>query len=307
MADIYRDLLARRYSKERGSNAEQDMLSRLANDLPETERQNAQRQARAQVFWDQNGVIADDLHLEIHRYSNKVNNTVMEYLEQVMGKDVPEVKEQALKVRLHGLVDQIYQNKRSFWQRILSLTVNKDEDQLALAKKAVEHGWSPSTPRKLNLIFAYLDRHHPDRVHLWMKGFIGESIIAYNNKSNSLSCSNGVDERSETGLRGIDSKIDALFAPAEGDALVKIFFRNLNFKEKPQGVAEELIKRKVNPKSTVHDAREAYQAFLEEELEKMKVKVSDHRVILDALLESLENMYEETIKPQIQFLIVKTP
>ncbi len=302
MTDIYRDLLARRYRKERGSNAEQDMLSRLANDLPETERQNAQRQARAQVFWDRNEVIADDLHLEIHRYSNKVNNSVMEYLEHVMGKDVLEINEQALKAMLHGLVDQIYQSKRSFWQRMLSLTVNKDEDQLSLAKKAVEHGWSPSTPRKLNLIFAYLDKHHPDRIHLWMKGFIGESITAYNNRSNSLSCSNGVDERSVTGLRGIDPEIDAHFAPAEGEVLVKIFLCNLNFKEKPQSVAEELIKRKINPKSTVHDAREAYREFLEEELEEMKVNVSDHRVIIDALLESLESMYEEIIKPQIQLL-----
>jgi 5'(3')-deoxyribonucleotidase len=307
MADIYRDLLARRYSKERGSNAEQDMLGRLARELPEAERQNAQQQARAQVFWDQNEVIADDLHLEIHRYANKVNNVVMEYLEQTMRKDVPEVNEQALKTRLHGLVEQIYQNESSFWQRVFSLTVNKNTDQLALAKKAVEHGWSLNTPRKLNLIFAYLDRHHPDRIHLWMKGFIGESIVAYKNKDDPTSCSNGIDERSETGLRGIDPKIDALFVPAEGEVLVKIFFRNLNFKEKPQGVAEELIKRKINLESTVHDVREAYQAFLEEELEKMKVKVSDHRVIVDALLESLENMYEEIIKPQIQLLIVKTP
>lgn len=123
------------------------MLSRLARELPEAERQNAQQQARAQVFWDQNEVIADDLHLEIHRYSNNVNNAVMEYLEQVMGKDVPEVNEQALKTRLHGLGDRIYQNESSFWQRIFSLTVNKNIDQLALAKKAVEHGWSPNIPR----------------------------------------------------------------------------------------------------------------------------------------------------------------
>lgn len=138
-----------------------------------------------------------------------------------------------------------------------------------------------------------------------MKGFIGESIVAYKNKDDPTSCSNGIDERSETGLRGIDSKIDALFAPAEGEVLVKIFFRNLNFKEKPQDVAAELIKRKINLESTVHDARTAYQIFLEEELEKMKVKVSDHRVIVDVLLESLENMYEETIRPQIQLLTVE--
>ena len=106
---------------------------------------------------------------------------------------------------------------------------------------------------------------------------------------------------------GFDDSGDLAYAyvPAEGEILVKIFFRNLNFKEKPQDVAVELIKRGIVLDSNITVIRIAYQIFLEEELEKMKVKASDHHAMINVLLESLENMYEDTIKPQLQILIAK--
>ena len=238
------------------------------------------------------------LAFEIHDYADQVNGPVMACISRRVGTNVPQVNEIALRARLRSLV---YGGNLSFLKRIINWGSNRE--QLDLAHTAINCAWQPDTPVKLNKILFFLDTYYPDRINQWMTGFVGESIEAYQNSINSLSCVKGINERMVTGLRGIDPELDDIFAPAEGDLYAKKILRNIDFNVNAQKVAEELMKVGITLASSLEGAREAYKQFLCAEIEKNHVKAADYEADIAVVLETFDSVYDETIKPKIQPLV----
>lgn len=85
-----------------------------------------------------------------------------------------------------------------------------------------------SYEQELSITITFIQTFHISKMEQWIHGFVGESITAYANRNNR-SCNKGIKERVATGLRGIDTEIDELFAqvsPYINEKLVK----NLEFK-----------------------------------------------------------------------------
>ena len=128
------------------------------------------------------------------------------------------------------------------------------------------------TNRVLQLVISFIHKFYPDNLQLWVKGFIEESIVAYINSINKISCSKGVKERSITGLRGIDSDLDSIFAPAEGKLLFVNWLKTWNLSEvkdevKP-ALAKQLISKGINGESNAEDVVKTFGQIATEELQK---------------------------------------
>ncbi len=103
------------------------------------------------------------------------------------------------------------------------------EESQGNARRAKSHGWIDSTPKALGSVALFLKRYYPDKINLWVQGYLGESMTAYINHDNHMSCVKGVDERILTGLRGVgDLELDALFKQAEQHFFMNKFFSARN-------------------------------------------------------------------------------
>ncbi|MDP3372458.1 MAG: ankyrin repeat domain-containing protein [Candidatus Paracaedibacteraceae bacterium] len=193
-------------------------------------------------------------------------------------------------------------------QRIVKWIKAQYADNLSqreLATLAVKKGWDRNTPKKLSQIMTFLDiikENNPvqaDPFDLWMNGFIAESITAYRNRNNTLSCSKGIDERMWTGLRGIDPALDCIFGKAEAELLIRNFFATLNIERRYQVAASKLMTRGITENSTRDDALIAYRGFLEHEISLHNVTTDIWEENIQAILDVIEDIYDDKIKPYI--------
>lgn len=94
--------------------------------------------------------------------------------------------------------------------------------------------------------------------YLWFEGFIEESIIAYQNSQNQLSCSKGVKERILTGLRGVDVELDNTFKYAEAPLLMKNYINtqyNVHDETVQQRIIAMLNEKDIEQQSPLNDAQ----------------------------------------------------
>lgn len=146
-----------------------------------------------------------------------------------------------------------------------------------LADRAIQDGFSQNAiaQEELKLVFNFMLFFHPNRFSLWIDQFVGESITAYKGRNNPLSCTKGTTERLITGLRGIDSELDVLFAQAEGPATMQAILTTYNFgesDEKAGFVAKKLIELGYKSNTTPQEAAALFSKFLANQLAALKIK-----------------------------------
>ncbi len=92
-----------------------------------------------------------------------------------------------------------------------------------------------------SLVYSFLEKFYPDKVDLWKRQFVGESLEAYKGRRNATSCIKGIRQRIVTGLRTIDSQLDYLFTQSEGPMLMQLFSRqSFNPIGEPEKMAQYL-------------------------------------------------------------------
>lgn len=185
-------------------------------------------------------------------------------------------------------------------------------DQQEQATEAVAKMVDARDQQVLQLVISFIHKFYPDNLQLWVKGFIEESIVAYINSINKISCSKGVKERSITGLRGIDSDLDSIFAPAEGKLLFVNWLKTWNLSEvkdevKP-ALAKQLISKGINGESNPEDVVKAFGQIANEELQKQGLGNDENsKAEIDAYAEFMvEANYDEMLKPFVLAELAKT-
>jgi hypothetical protein len=190
-------------------------------------------------------------------------------------------------------------------QHIISKRIEEHiaPDQQEQAAEALSKMVRAMDQQILQLVLSFIRKFYPDNLQLWVKGFIEESIVAYINSINKISRSKGVKERSITGLRGIDSELDSLFAPAEGKLLFVNWLKTWNLSDvkdeiKPT-LAKQLISKGINCESSAEDVAKVFVEIANEELHKQGLSDNaNSKAEIDAYAEFMvETNYDEMLKP----------
>ncbi len=176
-------------------------------------------------------------------------------------------------------------------------------EQQEQATEAVAKMVGAKDQQVLQLVISFIHKFYPDNLQLWVKGFIEESIVAYINSINKISCSKGVKERSITDLRGIDSELDSIFAPAEGKLLFVNWLKTWNLSDVKDEIkhelAQQLISKSINGESSAEDVAKVFGEVANEELQKQGLSNSNEsKAEIDAYAEFMvEANYDEMLKP----------
>ncbi len=182
-------------------------------------------------------------------------------------------------------------------------------EKQALAKEAVLYRLASDSDyeEQLSIVVTFVQAHHKDKMEQWIFGFVNESITAYVNSSNSTSCSKGIRERASTGLRGIDTELDKLFAQAEGPLLMRNWLKKWNLKETndetKQGLVRLLKEKGINGKSDVEDVANTFRKIAKEEL--ILHDVQDNEVLHEEIEIYADSMFEEYYGTVLKPYVVK--
>ena len=160
---------------------------------------------------------------------------------------------------------------------------------------------------KLSLAVTFIQKIHPDKMEQWIAGFVNESITAYTNSINPVSCSKGIRERIATGLRGIDSELDKLFAQAEAPLLVKNWLKSWNLLDLKDEAKQELVKqlkaKGITGESNATDAANAFSEIAKEQL--TTHGISGNEDLLDEIEVYAESMVKANYTEVLKGLIDK--
>ncbi|MBS0186064.1 MAG: hypothetical protein JSS34_06980 [Proteobacteria bacterium] len=109
------------------------------------------------------------------------------------------------------------------------IKTNYPPSRHASALRSIQAGMDmPGAKECVSKIVTWLMKFHLEKIDVWMRGFVGESLSAYEAAD---SCPHGVDERAITGLRGdIDERINLIFEGATKMQSAKAFIASLDFK-----------------------------------------------------------------------------
>ena len=269
-----------------------ELLALLEPHVPEAERR-AQRRG--------NGVGQGVAH-RVHDYANtevavksdkscsspktmRVNDAVIQIIENHLKKTTL-ANASEITTRLTDWIDEKYQKA----------TAN------ALARQAMSYGWTDANtpPRNLILVFSFLTQHYPDHFDVWLRGYITESITAYENRVNPLSCVKGIDERIITGLRGIAPDIDALYETPERNEMVKSIFTNYNIGT-PDGaiqVARVLLNHSITASNTAEEAVPIFEQFLTEKIASTGATLDPKDI--ENIIGTIRDGYDSIIKPALR-------
>jgi hypothetical protein len=172
----------------------------------------------------------------------------------------------------------------------------------ALARQAMSYGWTNDNtpPRNLILVFSFLKQHYPDHFDVWLRGYITESITAYESRNNPLSCVKGIDERIITGLRGIDPEIDALYETPERNEMVKSIFTNYNIgtSEGAAQVARVLLNHSITASNTAEEAVPIFEQFLTEKI--TSTGATPDPKDIENIIGTIRDDYDSIVKPALR-------
>ena len=212
-----------------------------------------------------------------------LNDAIMEYVAtRVVGKTLP--KTESIKKALQTWINANYTAR----------------DQRDLAHHAVGKDWNVNTPHTLRKVMVFLQTYHPDKVDIWMRGFVDESINAFSSKP--LSCILGIDQRIVTGLRGIDPELDAIFMPPENVLLIKSFIRNklnINDSANLHVIVSHLWDQGIRSDCNVEVAAPLFATFIKTEITSRGTITDDIRVIIAAVIDDFKIQYDEKVRAQL--------
>lgn len=197
------------------------------------------------------------------------------------------------------------------------------EGQRNLAKKAALHRLSCDInyEQQICLVVTFMKIFHQDKMQQWIEGFVRESIEAYINSSNPTSCSKGIRERTATGLRGIDTGLDKIFAQAEGPMLFRNWLKRWNLKrsndedddsrdnkrrklshesESQKELAMELEKEGITGRSSADDVANAFKRLANQQLQLNGMSLEQGAAFgIEEYAALVEEEYANSIKPYI--------
>ncbi len=204
-------------------------------------------------------------------------------IQRVLGKQSPEAS--GLFSRLRALLSSI-----------------GGSSEIRHARNAIFAEWGKlAYQQRVCLALSFLKEFYPDKIDIWIAGFVEESIHAYERGTSTTSCSKGIEERVLTGIRGIsDPTLDRLFSKAEGPQLMKSFFSSCNFADetKCKWLVRQLIKGGVTKTSDGDDAAERFDKIVSSQLTTLGLEQSqDFLGQKNTLKETIRDFYDERLKP----------
>ena len=130
------------------------------------------------------------------------------------------------------------------------------------AKAAIRNNSAGADAEILSLVYTFLIRNHRDKIDLWFRAYMDESLNAYG--AGGFSCQKGILERVITSLRGIDLTLDAIFSQAEAPELLKRFDASLNIgtPEGIQRIASILRDHGITAASLPEDAARVFVTYV---------------------------------------------
>ncbi len=162
-----------------------------------------------------------------------------------------------------------------------------------------------SYERDISLVVTFLQTLYQDKMQQWIEGFVRESIEAYKSSSNSTSCSKGIRERTGTGLRGIDTVLDKLFAQAEGPMLMSNWLKTWDLTTVDDKAKQKLVDRLkgkgITGKSSVEDVVNSFRVIATEYLKANGLDGDKGlQEEIEAYAESMiDAYYEKELKPYV--------
>ncbi|MBS0185008.1 MAG: hypothetical protein JSS34_01430 [Proteobacteria bacterium] len=160
----------------------------------------------------------------------------------------------------------------------------------------------------LQKIHTFLERFYPDKIDMWMRGFIMDSLNAY---ADHTSCSEGVAERPFTALGGIDPEIDAVLRRPFAIQSAKFFIAQCNFREtnergeeeNKQWVIRNLRNAGITKESTSIEAALAFRQFGTSQIQSLNLGAQKQRWFLEQIelfSDLLESSFEDEFKPHMR-------
>lgn len=158
-----------------------------------------------------------------------------------------------------------------------------------------------SYEQELRIAVTFIKNFHPDKIEHWIQGFVGESINAYANRNNPTSCSKGIKERVATGLRGIDSELDKLFAQVEGPLLMSNWLKMWNITAVEDSVkitlSKQLTKKGINHESSTDMVVKAFKEIAQERLKEYRIENNQISLSeIEIYADLINDTYEEYLK-----------
>ncbi|MBS0185287.1 MAG: hypothetical protein JSS34_02895 [Proteobacteria bacterium] len=235
--------------------------------------------------------LPEGVAFEIHNYANKVHREVLNYLY----------------TKLEGLSSFSYNESMEKIAHWINDPKNITKERQESVLRSVQHGIaSPQDENCLSLALTFVLKLHPDKMDTFMRGFVSESLTAYQNRANPESCQKGFADRTITGLRGIDDELNLLFKKAESIQTVKTFFALCNFgnSELPENKAwmvKKLVELGVRQQTTPKEAASKFRAYAEEHVKSLSLQEEEENYLNQAsrIVEDIEDYYdllEEGIK-----------
>lgn len=164
---------------------------------------------------------------DIHKYATQANTPAEDYIRSVIKEE--QLQTVSVKEACTHLFNIVRNNFAGEPNALLSLEnglgitmvngnilLESDADNLDMRNGR----------QTLAMVMTFLKRYkqdYQDKFDLWLRGFIQESITAYLNSRNKLSCVRGIRERIITGLRGVSPELDAIFSSPESQRLATLW------------------------------------------------------------------------------------
>jgi len=219
---------------------------------------------------------------EIHTYAASIQKTVLSRIE----------------AELKGilLIPQAEAQKAvNSW-----MTLNVDFKKSPNARRAIGGGLKiKNALDSLAKVYTFVQTKHGDKMSIFMKGFVEESLQAYEKSKNPESCAKGVEERIVTALRGI--AFDDLFQSPETEGTAKIFMTSCNFVNDPRWMVQKLIELGVTGETEGIDASKLFETFSVAHIKDLHLGAQEQNYMeqVQTLVQTIEDFYEDRLKSEI--------
>jgi len=223
---------------------------------------------------------------EVHNYARSVEDPVMAAVDQ----------------RLQGVPMASYNQAR---RAVATWITQNETDQLKANTKVDEGLDMPEDRDLLARVYTFVLTQHPDKMEVFLRGFVQESMTAYNGSGDVTSCPKGIRERIFTGLRGMDPALDALFLAPETALTAQTFVTQCNFGASDnalQWMVKKLQGLGVTDQTSAEDAAVIFKAYAADHLKSLPLAPEDlkkHMDQLEATADVLAEFYEDKIKPHM--------
>jgi len=221
---------------------------------------------------------------EVHDYARSVEDPVMAAVDQ----------------RLQGVPRASYNEARG----AVATWITQNERDSAKANEKVDEGLATAEDRDLLArVYTFVLTQHPDKMHVFLQGFVRESMTAFSGPGAPTSCPKGIKERVFTGLRGMDPALDTIFQGPETILTAKTFIAQCNFGASDnalQWVVKKLKDLHVTAQTSAQDAVEIFKTYATDHLKSLPLRPGDQKEYLDQLesmAEILLESYDDHIKP----------